>query len=191
MKTKTLIALASCFLLMIAASCSEQQTFTKKITGDWWPVHASGSIDTDVLSAVWDGDLGEHGDIEISYVSKSNPERVIKQVRFYPALSFGKDNRKNDAMRYLDIRSLYEIKAGKYLKYKIEGGKIFIETTNENGTPTGEFGEGRTYKFIDKNTLMIDQVKYQNYNYYRETHRKSTVAELSDDSGLIPVMVYE
>jgi len=191
MKTKTLIALASFILLTVAASCSEEQAFIKKITGDWWPVHASGSVDNDLYSATWNGDLGEHGDIEISFTSKTFPDKVIKQVLFYPALSFGQDNRKNDALRYLDIRSLYEIKPGKYLKYKVSNGTIFIETTNENGTPTGEFDEGHPYKFLDKNNLQIDNVIYQNYAYYRETHRKTTAAEIGDDSGLIPVMVSE
>lgn len=190
MKTKSLIALTGIFLLLLTG-CSEQQSFTKKITGDWWPVHASGSIDNDVFSASWNGDLGEHGDIEVSYVSKSNPSHIVKQYIFYPALSFGKDSRKNDAMRYLDIRSLYEIIAGKYRKYKVSDGIIFIETVNDNGTPTGEFDQGHPYAFIDKNTLKIDDVTYQAYSYYKETHPRNPVSELSDDSGLIPVMVYE
>ena len=190
MKTKSFIALAG-ILLFVLTSCGEQQSFTKKITGDWWPVHASGSIDNDVFSAKWDGALGEHGDIEVKYISKSDPSRVVKQVVFYPALSFGKDSRKNDAMRYLDIRSLYDIKAGKYLKYKASDGKIYIEKTNENGTPTGEFDDGHPYSFPDKNTLKIDNVTYQSYSYYKETHPRNPVTEISDDSGLIPVMVYE
>ena len=85
MKTKTLIALASCFLLMAAVSCSEQQSFTQKITGDWWPVHASGSIDNEVFSASWDGDLGERGEIQITMVSKSDPSRIVTSMKYYPA----------------------------------------------------------------------------------------------------------
>ena len=191
MKTKTLIALASCFLLMAAVSCSEQQSFTQKITGDWWPVHASGSIDNEVFSASWDGDLGERGEIQITMVSKSDPSRIVTSMKYYPALSFGKDNRKNDALRYLDIRSLVQIKEGKYLKYKIDNGLLFIETTNENGTPTGEFDSGHPYKFMDKNTIKIDDVIYEEYSYYKETHKSNPVVEISDDSGLIPVMIHE
>ena len=190
MKIKALLLVSTISLVFLSA-CSEEQQFTKKIEGQWWPVHASGSIDTDIYSAKWDGDLDEHGSIEVSYVSKSNPSTVIKQRKFYPAFIFGKDNRRNDAVRRLDISNLYEIKASKYLKYKVEDGNLFIEKVNENGTPTGEFGEGQPYKFKDKYNLMIGNVTYMEYTRYRELHPHSISTELSGDSGLIPIKIYE
>lgn len=188
MKIKSLIVLAGLCLLFMT-SCSEQQKFTKSIKGDWWPVHASGSVDNSIYSAQWNGDLGEHGEILVSFVFKSDPSKVTKEYVFYPALSFGKDNRNNDAVRKADISSR-EIKASKYLQYKVEKGIFYLEKTNENGTPTGEFDEGRPYKFIDENTLQIGTVTYESYTYYRQTHRNS-MTELGDDSGLIPIFVYE
>lgn len=190
MKIKSLFVLAMVSLVLLS-SCDEQKQFSKKITGDWWPVHAIGSIENDKYTASWDGDLDEHGSIEVSLVSRSNSTLVIKQKVYYTALRFEKDTRKRDAFRYLDIRSLANIVAGKSLKYQIEDSKIYFETTNENGTPTGQFDEGHPYSFKDSNTLKIGDVTYQAYKYYKETHPYNPVTEISDDSGLIPVMVYE
>lgn len=189
MKIKSFIALASLCLLFLTA-CSEQQEFTKNIEGDWWPVHASGSLEDAIFEAHWDGDLGEHGEILVTFKSKSDPSISQKSYIFYPAYSFGKDSRKNDAVRTIDLSSR-DYKASKYLQYKVEEGILYIEKTNENGTPTGEFDNGRPYKFLDKNNLQIGTVTYQAYAYYKETHRNSTVSELSGDSDRIPVLVYE
>lgn len=190
MKFKALLVSAT-VLLALLASCSEESSFNKKIPGDWWPVHASGSLETDVYTASWNGDLDEHGSIEVTYVSKSNPDITVKQRRFFPALRFGKDNRKHEAMNYLDIRNLTNIKAGKFLKYKVENGTLFIEKTDENGSPTGELDQGHPYKLVDENTLTVDQVTYQIYDYYKKMHPYNPVVDISDDSGLIPVMEYE
>ena len=190
MKIKSLILFAAVSLVFLTA-CSEEQKFTKGVEGQWWPVHAKGSIDNDVYSAKWDGDLDDHGGIVVTYVSKSDPSRVIKQTKYYPAYIFGKDNRRNDAVRILDIRSLYEIVASKYLKYKVEDGILYIEKINENGTPTGEFDSGRPYTLKDKTTLVLGDVTYMEFTHYKELHPNKTVSELSGDSGLIPIMVYE
>lgn len=182
--------LVSCLSILLLAACSEQHSFTRKIAGDWWPVHATGSYEDAIVQAHWDGDLGEHGEIEVTYASKSNPSLVLKKFVFYPALTFSKDNKKKDAVRTVDISS-GDLPASKYLQYKAENGIFYLEKTDENGKPTGEFDEGRPYKFIDDNNLQIGNVTYQYYPYYRQNHPHNAIVQLGGDSDLIPILVYE
>ncbi len=185
MKTKSLIILAGLFLFF-CTSCSEQHSFTKKITGDWWPVHASGSMDNEVFTASWDGDLGDHGEIIVVCTSKDNPSLTVKKTVFYPALSFSKDTRKNESVRTVDLSSR-DLKTSNYLKYKVENGTFYMETVSAEGTPTGEFGEGQSYKFLDDNTLKIGNVTYEAYSYYRKKHQSNSIVEMGGDSDYLPI----
>ena len=184
------LLLVSFLSIALLAACSEQQSFTKKIAGDWWPVHATGSYEDAIVTAHWDGQLGDHGEIEVTYSSKTNPSLTVKKTVFYPALSFGKDNRKNDAVRTVDLSSR-DLIASKYLKYKAEDGIFYLEKTNENGTPTGEFDEGRPYKFIGNDQLQLGNVTYMEYGAYRKSHTSNSIVKMSDDSGLLPISIYQ
>ena len=89
MKTKAPFVLPLLSVLLLTASCSDLN-LQKDLYGDWWPVHAAGSRSNDVFSATWDGDLGIHGDIVVTYVNKTNSSLNYEDKLYYPMLSFSK-----------------------------------------------------------------------------------------------------
>ncbi|MCR5710531.1 MAG: hypothetical protein K6G79_08640 [Bacteroidales bacterium] len=186
MKTPAFIVVLAAALLMMT-SCGEAAKQTKTLYGhQWWPVHASGSIDDGLFSSSWDGPLDKNGCIIVNMVHKKYPELSYQTEIYYSALDFSK---KNQGFCYLDIRSLAEIKQGKYLKFEIKDGMIYFEQTDKNGRGTGKMGEGLPIKFSSDTKVQIGNVTYQEYKAWLKEHPMFAL-ELGW-SEMIPVAVYE
>lgn len=189
MKFKSILALS--LIVAVLSSCSEQR-MAKKLSGDWWPIHASGSYEDNVFSAKWDGDLDDHGSLVVQYKSKTQEGKIYNKTIYYSALSFTKDARKNDAVRYISLRNLYEISRSGYMKYYIEDGKIYLEKANEEGKGSGEYMEGQDISFPNDYTLKIGNVTYESYAHYNErTHASRTYDDFSFLPDFSPVGLFE
>lgn len=166
MKTKSVYFFAMLSAAFLLASCSDFK-LQKDLYGDWWPVRASGSVDNDQFSATWDGNLGVHGDILVTYVSKKNPNLSYEDTRYYPMLSFNKSQKK---FCTVTLQSLGDMRAGRYRKFEVKGGQIFFEQANDQGKGTGEFGEGEDLTFLEDDVVKIGKVTYERYEYFKSKH---------------------
>ena len=175
------LSLIASFLLLSA--CSEDFKTTKNLYTDWWPVHASGSSESDLFSATWDGDLDKHGSIEVTFKHKTDPSVTYTQTINYKALSFSKSKEK---FCYVDLNDQYA--ASKYLSFYIEDGNIFMEKLDQNG----KYDDGKPIKFQDENILKIGNVTYHKYSYYKEKHPSQFGrSSAADDNERIPISRYE
>ncbi len=190
MKIKARFVLPLLSILLLTASCGDL-SLQKDLYGDWWPVHASGSRSNDVFSATWDGDLGIHGDIVVTFVNKNNSSLSFEDRLYYPMLSFSK---KRKAYCTVNIESLGDMKAGRYLKFEVKDGKVFFEKTNDTGKGTGEFGEGQDLTFLQDDVVRIGKVTYERYAYFKSKHPEvfKPLAEKGFDLETPPIIfVYD
>lgn len=153
-------------LLLSLFSCSDLKQ-TKNLYGEWWPVHASGNFENEQFTAKWDGDLGIHGDITVTYVNKKNAILSYDDVRYYPMICFSK---KQNAYCTITIQSLGDMRSGKYLNFEVKDGKVFYEKADERGIGTGEFDEGHELKFLGDDVVRIGGVTYERYAYFKSKH---------------------
>ena len=150
---KKILTLCSILIgLIVFSSCSEDLRITKNLYDDWWPVHASGSFDSDYFTASWDGDLDKHGLIEVTYVSKTNPSLNYKEFKSYPALSF---NKKKETFCYYYIQNLSNITSSKDLKFYVKDKMIYLEKMTDTGRGSGSYLEGRSISFQGDDILKI------------------------------------
>ena len=182
---KSLLLLTMIAGVLALSSCSEDVRITKNLYDDWWPVHASGSLENEYYKATWDGDLDKYGGIIIKVVHKTNPALSYEMTQYYPALIFKK---KPDTFCYAYIQNPREIETSKQLKFYVEDGLIYMETMTDTGRGSGKYAEGRPISIKDKDFLKIDNVTYQRYSAYRAEH-PSTTTELAPGDR-IPVMIY-
>lgn len=180
MKHKSLLFLSVLYILLLLPSCGDLKQ-VRDLYDDWWPVRASGSAENDYFSASWDGDLGIHGDIVVKYVDKTDPRLFYEETRYYPALSFSK---KEKAYCTISIQSLGNRQTGKYMKFKVEDGKIYFEKPNKSGRGSGEFDDGQDLTFLSDDRVKIGNVTYERYDVFKARHPdvfKSLAAELGLD----------
>ena len=168
MKLKTILLIS--MAAVVLTSCGGK--LEKNLKGDWWPIHASGSYETQFFTAQWDGDLDDHGGISVVYKSKDQGGATYTDTRYYPAVSFTTDARKKDKVRFISLR--YEITRSDYLDYRLEDGKIYFEKQDSDGKGTGEFMEAQDIRFVNDHTLKIGNVTYESYAHYKERHRGLT-----------------
>jgi len=171
--------------LLLASSCSEDSKTVKSIYDDWWPVHASGSWESEYFTGHWDGDLNSKGDIKITFYDKTNPEIKYTETFNYKALSFKKDRKH---FNYIDISS-FDYTASRQLLFYVKDKKIYFEKANETGRGTGEYEDGKDITFLDNDHMKIAGVTYERFSVYYEAHRP-----YGDKSVIlleIPIAVYE
>ena len=188
MRFKTILSLALLSgILLLLASCNTDTRTTRNLYDDWWPVHASGSQETEFFTARWDGDLDAYGRIEVTFVDKSAPTRQYTQDIFYDALSFKSDHK---TFCYISISSR-EYTSSKALKFYVKDKKIYFEKRKESGRGSGEYEEGKDIAFTDDDHVRIDGVTYERYSVYYEKHRP--YGSITEDRICteIPVMIYE
>jgi len=169
--------------LLMAASCADNTT-VKNLYDDWWPIHASGSQETEYFKAQWNGDLNSNGGIEVTFVDKTNPNLSYTKTVYYEALSFKKDRKH---FTYIDISS-NDYTSSKQLLFYVKDSKIYFEKPNGAGRGSGEYEEGQDIKFQDKDHVKIGDVIYERFSVYYQAHRPygSTEVMLTE----IPVSVY-
>jgi len=170
--------------LLMTASCGDSQT-VKNLYDDWWPVHASGSQETEYFKAQWDGDLNSNGGIDVTFVDKTNPTLSYTKTVYYKALSFKKDHKH---FTYIDISTL-DYTASKQLLFYLKDKQIFFEIAGNTGRGTGEYEEGQDINFTDKDHVKIGKVTYERFSVYYEAHRPYGSKEVMLTE--IPVAVYE
>lgn len=185
MRTKPILFLALLAGLLFC-SCSQDAVDTKNLYDDWWPVHATGSIQNDLFTAQWDGDLSRSGAIEVTFVSRTNPNLQYTDTRYYPAYSFRKSGKD---FCTIDISSR-DFPASRYLKFYLKGGKIFFEVPKENGTGSVTYGEGVDFRFLNDDMIQFEGVTYQRYSVWYASH-KPEASDLLGNGERIPVMIYE
>ena len=187
MKRISLLFLALFPALLLISSCADFRQ-TKDLYDDWWPVHASGTFNNGKFSAKWDGDLGVHGDIVITYVSINNPSLSYDDTKYYPAYQFSK---KKKAFCTVTIESLSDMHAlTKFLGFKVKDGTIYFEIPNERGKGSGEYDEGHPLKFINDDTVQIGDVTYERYKVFKDKHPEvfKYAAEMGFDLDRLPVI---
>lgn len=173
MKRITLFALLATILL---SACSEDTQITRKLTEDWWPIHASGNVSGDYFSAQWDADLDGYGKVNVTYYDNTDPSIYYVESKYYDALSF-EDDGKN--FRYIDISTNSPV-AGRYLRYYVKDKKIYFELPNETGRGSGDYDEGQDIAFQGKDILKIGNVTYERFTVYYEKHLKSNNSDASE-----------
>ena len=186
MRTKALFFLTLAASLLMLGSCADIK-MTKDLYDDWWPIHASGSQETDYFTARWDGDLDDFGNIEVTFVDKTDPSlSFVKAINYY-ALSFVKNR---EAFCYINISRRTPVSSG-YYKFYVKDKKIYFEKPNDAGRGSGEYEEGQDITFTDKDHVKIGNVLYERYSVYYENSVRSRVTELVPYDGRIPVVAYE
>lgn len=168
-------------------SCSDLRQ-TKDLYDEWWPVHASGSYENSQFTARWDGNLGIHGDISVTFVNKDVPDITYQETRYYEMLSFSKARK---GYCTISIESLGNMHAtSKYLQFYIKDKKLFLEIPNSSGRGTGEYAEGVDISFPDDNTVKIGTVTYERYSYFKEKHPEvfKPLAEMGFDLETPPII---
>jgi len=173
MKRITLFALLAIILL---SSCSEDVKITRKLSEDWWPIHASGSVTGDYFSATWDADLDGYGKVDVTYYDNTTPSIFYVESKYYNALSF-EDDGKN--FRYIDI-STNDPVAGRFLRYYVKDKKIYFELPNDTGRGSGDYDEGQDISFQGDDILKIGNVTYERFSVYYEKHLKSNGSGTSE-----------
>lgn len=181
MRYKSIFFMAILSCLALFTSCVDTK-LTKDLYDQWWPVHASGSFQSEYFTAKWNGALNKRGGIEVTYQSTNNPNLNYKEFVFYPAIEFSKSK----GYCTFDIKTL-DITQSKYIKFQVKDGKLYLEKTNDAGRGTGEFGEGKDISFLSENEVKIGDVTYQRYSYYREQNPLHSTDLGSGDR--IPVMI--
>ena len=170
--------------LLMMSSC-EDLKMTNDIYDDWWPIHASGSQETDHFTARWDGDLDNFGNIEVTFVDKTDPSLKYVQTKNYYALSFVKGR---ESFCYIDISHRTPV-ASRYYKFYIKDKKIYYESPSDSGRGSGQYDEGHDISFQDKDHMQIGSVKYERYSVYYENNKIKK--ELAPCDGRIPVVAFE
>ena len=179
------------FLILLTglmfSACSEDSRMTKNLYDDWWPVHATGSIDNDPFSAKWDTDVNPYGNVTVEFKHKSNPDLHYTQVFNYPALSFDK---KKETFKYYYLNEHY--RASTTLKFYVKDGNLYLEKINPDTQRGSGAYDSKPLSFIDKNTLKLGDVTYQRYSEYKKNNPTvvSSVAERQDDIGEPDRIVY-
>lgn len=184
MKTKAIFFLTLAASLLMLGSCADMK-MTKDLYDDWWPIHASGSQETEYFSARWDGDLNNFGNIDITFVDKNDPSITYVETKNYLALSFTKGR---ESFRYIDV-STRTPTASRYYKFYVKDSKIYFELPSDTGRGSGDYDEGHAITFTDKDHVKIDNVLYERYSVYHD--RNKAVKELVPYDGRIPVVAYE
>lgn len=173
-------------LLLLLPSCGDLKQ-QKDLYGDWWPVRASGSAENEQFTAKWDGNLGIHGDIVITFVNKKNASLSYQDTYYYPMLSFSK---KEKAYCTVTLQSLGDMRASRYRKFEIKDGKLFLEKAGDYGRGTGEFGEGLDITFLEEDVVRIGDVTYERYPYFKSKHPEifNILAEKGFDLETPPIV---
>ena len=184
MRTKALFFLTLAASLLLLGSCADMK-LTKDLYDDWWPIHASGSQENAYFTARWDGDLNNFGNIDITFVDKSDPTITYVETKNYYALSFTKGR---ESFRYIDVSTRTPV-ASRYYKFYVKDKKIYFEVQSETGRGSGDYDEGHDITFTDKDHVKIDNVLYERYSVYHD--RNQEVKELVPSDGRIPVVAYE
>ena len=166
MKIKSFYFLSLLAGFFLLSSCSDLKQ-QKELYGDWWPVHASGSLDNEQFTARWDSDLGVHGDIVITFTDKKNPKLTYEDTQYYPMLSFSKKQKKYCTV---SLQSLGDMKASRYRSFEIKDGKISLEKAGSNGRGNGEFTEPMDLTFLEDDVVRIGDVTYERYAYFKNKH---------------------
>lgn len=182
MRYKSILFIAILSCMAVFTSCVDAK-LTKDLYDDWWPVHATGSFNSDYFTAQWNGALNKRGGIEVTFQSTTNPSLNYKDYVYYPALEFSKSK----GYCTFDIKTL-DVVASKYNKFQVKDGKLFLEKTNQAGRGTGEFGEGLDLTFLSENEVKIGDVTYQRYSYYRE--QNPLYGKELGPGDRIPVKIY-
>lgn len=186
MRSKVVFFLTFALSLLMMSSC-EDSSMTKDIYDDWWPIHASGSQETEFFTAHWDGDLNNFGNIDVTFVDKTDPSLTYVQTKNYYALSFVKGR---ESFCYIDISDRTP-QGSRYYKFQIKDKKIYFEVPSDSGRGSGTFDEGHDITFLDKDHVKIDNVKYERYSVYYEKNKSSNkTTELAPYDGRIPVVSY-
>jgi len=186
MRFKSLFILSMAAGMLLLGSCTESSS-NNKLYDDWWPIHASGSMDDGYFTASWNGDLDSFGAIGVIFTSKTDPNLTYNQFVYYKALSFSQERK---AFCYIDI-STRDYKASKYLDFYIKSKKIYFEKLNDVGRGNGEYEEGQDFKFLDNDHIQIGTVQYERYSVYYENRVRNRTSEYAPVEGRIPVMIYE